>query len=102
MPPFTGWYQGPENIGRLIDTQCPGGANGMKMVPTQANGQPAFGLYLRGDDGDWHAFHLQVATLTAAGISHMTAFFDLSLFTTFGLPLTMPADDQLVPSAVTP
>ena len=23
MPPFIGWYQGADNIGRLIDTQCP-------------------------------------------------------------------------------
>ena len=25
MPPFVGWYVGAENIGQLIDTQCPGG-----------------------------------------------------------------------------
>jgi RNA polymerase sigma-70 factor (ECF subfamily) len=102
MPPYIGWYQGPETIARLIDTQCPGEPGGMRMVPTEANGQPAFALYLREDDGDWHAFQLQVVTLTEAGISHMTVFFDLSLFTTFGLPLTLPADDQVVLSSVTP
>jgi hypothetical protein len=32
----------------------------------------------------------------------MTVFFDLSLFTTFGLPLTLPADDQVFLSPVTP
>ena len=37
-----GWYQGPEDIGRLIDTQCPADPGGMRMVATQANGQPAF------------------------------------------------------------
>jgi hypothetical protein len=41
-------------------------------------------------------------TLTAAGISHMTVFFDLSLFPTFGMPMTLPADDQAVLSSVTP
>jgi RNA polymerase sigma-70 factor (ECF subfamily) len=102
MPPYIGWYQGPETIARLIDTHCPGQPGGMRMVPTEANGQPAFALYLREDDGDWHAFQLQVVTLTEAGISHMTVFFDLSLFTTFGLPLTLPADDQAVLSSVTP
>jgi RNA polymerase sigma-70 factor, ECF subfamily len=71
-------------------------------VPTEANGQPAFALYMIEDDGAWHAFQLQVVTLTEAGISHMTVFFDLSLFTTFGLPLTLPADDQVVLSSVTP
>jgi RNA polymerase sigma-70 factor (ECF subfamily) len=102
MPPFTGWYQGIVDIGRLIDTQCPGEPGGMRMVPTEANGQPAFALYMRHDDGVWRAFQLQVVTLTAAGISHMTVFFDLSLFTTFGLPMTLPADDQAVLSSVTP
>jgi RNA polymerase sigma-70 factor, ECF subfamily len=102
MPPFTGWYQGPVDIGRLIDTHCPGDPGGMRMVPTEANGQPAFALYLLGDEGDWNAFQLQVVTLTGARISHMTVFFDLRLFTTFGLPLTLPADDQVVLSAATP
>ena len=32
--------------------KCPGGVHDMRMVPTRANGQPAFGLYMRGDDGD--------------------------------------------------
>ena len=53
MPPFTGWYAGAENIGRLIDTQCPGGVHDMPMVATSANGQPAFGLYMRQPDGSF-------------------------------------------------
>jgi len=39
-----------------------------------------------------------VVTLTAAGISHVTAFFDLTLFTAFGLPMTMTSDAH-VPAA---
>jgi RNA polymerase sigma-70 factor (ECF subfamily) len=102
MPPFTAWYQGPADIARLIGTHCPGEAGGMRMVATEANGQPGFALYMRGDDGDWHAFQLQVVTLSAAGISHMTVFFDLSLFATFGLPMMLPADDRMVLASVTP
>jgi RNA polymerase sigma-70 factor (ECF subfamily) len=102
MPPFTGWYQGPVDIGRLIDTHCPGEAGGMRMVATQANGQPGFAMYMRDEDGDWQAFQLHVVTLTAAGISHVTVFFDLALFTTFGLPLTLPADDRAVLASATP
>ena len=71
MPPYTGWYQGAENIGRLIDTQCPGGRHDMRMLPTRANGQPAFGLYMRGDDGGFHPFHLQVLTLGPDGVEHV-------------------------------
>jgi RNA polymerase sigma-70 factor (ECF subfamily) len=101
MPPFTGWYQTPADIGRLIDTQCPAGSGELRLLPTEANGQPAFGMYIRLDDGSWLAFQLQVVTLTAAGISHMTAFFDLELFTTFGLPMTLPADNQVAPASGT-
>ncbi len=53
MPPFPGWYIGAEAIGRLIGTQCPAkGPGDMRLVPTMANGQPAFGLYMRSLDGD--------------------------------------------------
>jgi RNA polymerase sigma-70 factor, ECF subfamily len=90
MPPFAGWYSGPEDIARLIDTRCPAqGPGDMKLVPTRANGQIAFGLYMR--DGDvYRPFNLPVLTLTPAGVSHVSSFFDLRLFETFGLPPTVP------------
>ncbi len=91
MPPYTGWYQGPENIARLIGTRCPGGAGDMPMVATRANGQPAFGLYMRTEDGTFRPFHLQVLTITADGVSHVGAFFDTGLFASFGLPDHLPA-----------
>jgi RNA polymerase sigma-70 factor, ECF subfamily len=90
MPPFTGWYQGPENIARLVDTRCPAeGPGDMRLVPTRANGQAAFGLYMR--DGDvYKPFNLPVLTLTPSGVSHVSSFFDLRLFETFGLPASIP------------
>jgi RNA polymerase sigma-70 factor (ECF subfamily) len=92
MPPFTGWYQGPESIGRLIATQCPAsGPDDMRMVPTHANGQPAFGLYMRQEDGSYDPFQLHVLSLGAQGVSHAAVFFDLSLFAAFGLPERLPA-----------
>src|SRR3954471_11975076 len=97
MPPYTGWYQGAQNIGRLIDTQCPGGVHDMRMVPTRANGQPAFGLYMRGPDGRFHPFHLQVLTLGADGVEHVGAFFGAEVFSTFGLPEVLPAVPPAVP-----
>ncbi len=93
MPPYTGWYQGAENIGRLIATACPAKAPGdMRLVATEANGQPAFGLYMRGDDGVHRAFQLHALDVTAAGVAHVGSFFDLRLFRTFGLPDTLPAE----------
>jgi RNA polymerase sigma-70 factor, ECF subfamily len=91
MPPFAGWYQGNDNIGRLVDTQCPGDRHDMPMLATSANGQPAFGLYMRQRDGSFTPFHLQVLTLGADGVEHVAAFFETTLFARFGLPERLPA-----------
>ncbi len=93
MPPYSSWYQGAAVIGRLIEINCPAGPGELLLRPTRANGQPAYAVYRLGDDGTWNAFQLQVMTMSATGISHVTAFFDLSLFPTFGLPTTLPAVD---------
>jgi RNA polymerase sigma-70 factor (ECF subfamily) len=96
MPPFLSWYQGAENIGRLIDTQCPAkGPGDMRLIPTRANGQPAFGLYMRSEDGRYLPFNLPVLTIGPAGITHVSSFFDVSLFKTFGLPSSLPARSGL-------
>jgi RNA polymerase sigma-70 factor, ECF subfamily len=86
MPPFTSWYKGAEHIGALIGDHCPGGAFAMPMLPTTANGQPAFGLYMAQPDGSFTPFQLQVLELEGARVRKVVAFFDLSLFETFGLP----------------
>jgi RNA polymerase sigma-70 factor (ECF subfamily) len=95
MPPFTSWYRGRASIGWLIGTECPGGAYDMPMLPTTANGQPAYGLYMRTPQGDFAPFQLQVLDLDGDRVRHVTAFFDLSLFETFGLPARLPADHSL-------
>ena len=92
MPPFLGWYVGAENIGRLIDTQCPGEVHDMPMVATTANGQPAFGLYMRTTEGDFEPFHLQVLDIEGDRVRHVAAFFDTTLFRRFGLPDRLPPD----------
>jgi RNA polymerase sigma-70 factor (ECF subfamily) len=88
MPPFTSWFRGARNIGRLISTHCPAkGPGDQLLVPLKANGQPAFAVYMRDPADNLHrAFQIQVLTLTATGIIHAIAFFDLTLFETFNLP----------------
>ena len=104
MPPFTGWYQGPEVIAELIATKCPGGVHDMPMLPTWSNGQPAFGLYLRqaaedgtGDrtgDGDvFLPFQLHVLSLAGDQVAHVTVFFDAAYFAMAGLPAQLSAAD---------
>ncbi len=92
MPPFTSWFKGAEDIGWLIGHECPGGAHDMPMLETRANGQPAYGLYMRAQDGDFVPFQLQVIELDGDRVKHVTAFFDRALFERFGLPLRLPAD----------
>ncbi len=94
MPPFTGWYRGAENIARLIDTQCPAkGPGDLLLIPTAANGQPGFGMYLRNEDrSGYRAFALPVVTLSGSAVSHVGQFFDLRLFDVFGLPQSLPAE----------
>jgi RNA polymerase sigma-70 factor (ECF subfamily) len=101
MPPFTGWYQTPDAIFQLVENQCPAERAGdLKLHPTQANGQPAFGMYLRDEQGVYQPFQLHVLHLVepATGapggevvIDHVASFFDLTLFDKFGLPATLPA-----------
>jgi RNA polymerase sigma-70 factor, ECF subfamily len=92
MPPITGWYQTPEHIVQLTLTHCPAtGPGDMVLLPTEANGQPAFAMYMRGDDGVHRAFQLHVVHLRGAAVDHVVAFLDTSLFAKFGLPDALPA-----------
>jgi len=86
MPPYVGWYQGPQNIAALIHRQCPAESPGdMRLLPLVANGQPAAAMYMR--SGEVHVpFQLHVLDITADGVSHAVAFLDDALFAKFGLP----------------
>lgn len=102
MPPFTGWYSGATTIGALIDTQCPGGSFDMPMLATTANGQPAFGLYMRTPEGDFVPFHLQVLELDGDRVRHVSAFFGTDVFRRFGLPDRIPAAEAPPRTAAQP
>ena len=99
MPPFTGWYQGAQVIARLIAKNCPAQrADDMRLVPTTANGQPAYGLYMRDRDGVHRAFHLQVLTVEDGKVTHVVAFFERELFAKFGLPPELPVAPAAAPA----
>ena len=88
MPPFTGWYRGPRTIGTLIHHNCPAEKAGdMRLLPVTANGQPGAAMYMRNPQTDRHLpFQLHVLDIVPAGISHVVAFLDTSMFPKFGLP----------------
>jgi RNA polymerase sigma-70 factor (ECF subfamily) len=92
MPPIRAWFQTPDAIVALTKTHCPASGPGdMVLLATQANGGPAFGMYMRGDDGLHRAFQLHVVHMRGPAIDHVVAFFDASLFGVFGLPDVLPA-----------
>ncbi|MEU0878500.1 sigma-70 family RNA polymerase sigma factor [Lentzea sp. NPDC005914] len=88
MPPFPQWYSGPEMVAWHLANQCPAVPHGARMIEVEANGQPAYGLYLREEDGVFRPFNLQVLEVGNDRITHVSSFFDLSLFPKFGLPST--------------
>ncbi|HEU0167919.1 MAG TPA: RNA polymerase subunit sigma-70, partial [Chloroflexota bacterium] len=57
---------------------------------TRANGQPAFGAYLRVPAGIRHAAGFYVLTLAGDRICAMTRF-DNSVLPWFGLPRSLPS-----------
>jgi RNA polymerase sigma-70 factor (ECF subfamily) len=91
MPPFDGWYQGPEAIVTLTRVHCPAeGPGDMRFIRTMANGQPAAALYmLNRETGKHEAFQMHVLDMKADGVSHVVAFLDTSLFEKFGLPASL-------------
>jgi RNA polymerase sigma-70 factor (TIGR02960 family) len=90
MPPEPLEYQGRAAIGEFYQTRTWWGAHPIRLVPTRANGQPAFGYYLQDPQAALTRAHgLIVLTLSGDKISAITRFGDNSLFPHFGLPRSL-------------
>jgi RNA polymerase sigma-70 factor (ECF subfamily) len=92
MPPWLQWFTGREVIGTFFASAwrtC----GGLHLVPTSANGQPAFAIYeFSGADKRWNAHSIHVLTLENDAISAIALFLDPHLFHEFGLPQFLPDD----------
>ena len=97
MPPEPTWFTGRELIGRFLRSRVLTEPGRFQMIPTAANGQPAFAAYLRGRDGIYRAHSICVLTTAASRVTRVTSFNDPGLFATFGLPQAAPAAAALVP-----
>jgi Sigma-70, region 4 len=74
----------------------PGGTRGYRLVAIRANGQPAFGCYLRDPAAALdHACGLLLLTVQGGHIAAIDRFTDNSLLPRFGLPRTLPACIEL-------
>ena len=89
MPPMPFEYQGRDVAARFCASLL-GAGRRFDLVPTRANGQPAFGAYLRTPAGISHGTGLFVLTLSGDRICAMTRF-DNSVFPRFGLPRSLPS-----------
>jgi len=89
MPPIPFEYQGRDAVARFSASLF-GAGRRFDLVPTRANGQPAFGAYLRAPTGIRHGTGLYVLTLTGDRICAMTRF-DNSVLPWFGLPRSLPS-----------
>jgi RNA polymerase sigma-70 factor (ECF subfamily) len=89
MPPMPFEYQGRDAAARF-SAAIFGSGRRFDLVPARANGQPAFGAYLRGPAGLRHGTGLYVLTLAGDRISAMTRF-DTGVLPWFGLPRSLPA-----------
>ena len=88
MPPIPLEYEGRDVVARLF-AQIFGSGRRVDLVPVRANGQPAFGAYLRAPGGVRHASGLFVLTPAGDRIRAFTRF-EPGLFGWFGLPRSLP------------
>ena len=89
MPPLPLEYDGVEQAARFLAAVTFRDGRTYRLVETRANGQPAFGTYVRDPGGGpLHATSLFVATLAGDRVSALTRF-DAGVVTRFGLPLSL-------------
>lgn len=85
MPPLAEWYSGVEAItGFLQWAAAPAGPGPFRLLPTRANGTPAFGVYAQGAP-----LLLSVLVLDGERIAAMTSYMNPELFKFFSLPSSL-------------
>jgi len=89
MPPMPFEYEGRDAVARFCASLF-GAGRRFDLVPARANGQPAFGAYLRSSDGVSHGTGLYVVSLAGDRICAMTRF-EAAVLPWFGLPRSLPS-----------
>lgn len=96
MPPFPNEYEGRKIAARFVGSIFDAGRR-FELVPTRANGQPAFGAYLRTNSDIRQGTGLYVLALRKDGISAMTRF-EHHVLSWFGLPPSLPEPKSAAPA----
>jgi RNA polymerase sigma-70 factor (ECF subfamily) len=90
MPPYELWLRGTADIRTwFLGTGI--GCRGSRLVPTMANGLPAFGQYrASGPNGEHEPWALQVIETDGERVIAINSFLDTArFFPMFGLPMTL-------------
>lgn len=91
MPPFPAWFQGRAAIAMWLATTIFIPGRRFRLLPTRANGSPAFGLYRRQADQEvYQLFGLLVLDVEHEQIASVVGFLDVSSLSYFALPLALP------------
>ncbi len=97
MPPSPSWYQGQKAIRTFVAATVfgdggmfPGkAAHRWRLLPTHANGSPAFAIYQRDEINEYRAFGLIALTIDKDKLSQIISFIDARLPTLFGFPANL-------------
>ena len=95
MPPMPFEYEGIDAVGRFFASILDSGRR-FTLVPTRANGQPAFGAYVLAPDGIRHGTGLFVLTLAGDRICALTRF-ENHVLPWFGLPRSLAESTDSAP-----
>jgi RNA polymerase sigma-70 factor (ECF subfamily) len=96
MPPMPTWFRGRDSIGRFLAARVLTSPAAFTLIPAVANGQPAFAVYRRAEDGTYRAYGVQVLTLRESRVAGIVAFIGPGLLPAFGLPSELPAPGDWV------
>jgi RNA polymerase sigma-70 factor (TIGR02960 family) len=92
MPPQPVEYRGHEAIAAFLRHRAELRGAPLRVVPTRANTQPAFGCYLPDPQAPVaRPYGLIVLTLEGDAVAAITWFADTGVFRHFGLPRRLPA-----------
>jgi RNA polymerase sigma-70 factor (ECF subfamily) len=91
MPPLPTWFAGRATLAAFLQAQVLREPGRFRLLPTTANGQPAFAAYQRESDGVYRAHGIMVLTIAASRVTRTTMFMDPALLATFGKPPALPA-----------
>jgi RNA polymerase sigma-70 factor (TIGR02960 family) len=89
MPPIPLEYQGREPVAQFMAAFVFQPGTVLHLIPTRANGQPAFGVYLRDSESSVARANGILAFAFAGGQVSAITRFDASVMAPFGLPDTL-------------